>query len=452
MISKKLYIGIVIYVLAIVLLCLALGFLISGKHSIRFILFCVAAIFIVSVNLISFLNQTNRSIRYFFDSVKNEESGLSFDAVNADGSLKELYKSMNFVNRQIQQLRILNRQQEQYFRRILEHLATGIITYDSKGFVQNANSTAKDLLSLETLTHIRQIEKIDGKLYSIISAIRANERKLVGIKTEKGDIQLAIKATSYGSDDKQVMILSIQDIKNELDEKETESWMKLIRVLMHEIMNSITPITSLSESLSDKYKKDGKPVGPGEINEKTISTTLQGLEVIRDQGKGLMAFVENYRKLTQIPRPDKKLLRISDLFSRVRILSGSFEKGSNTRIIFENEDSDPVIFADENLVSLVLINLIKNALEANAGNEDAKIRIYSHTGKDSHKEICVSDNGPGIRPDILDKIFIPFFTTRKNGSGIGLSLSRQIMGAHGGILKVKSEPGKETVFCMRFMD
>lgn len=452
MISRKLYINIIIYVLAMLLLCIALALLISGRQSVRLMILCVAALIAVTINLISYLNRTNRSIRHFFDSVKNEESGLSFNAGNGDSSLKELYASMNTVNRQIQQLRILNSQQEQYFKRILEHLAIGIITYDNKGFIQNANSSAKELLMLETLTHIRQLERVDKKLHSVISAIKPNERRLVGINTKKGDIQLALKSTSYGSDDKRLMILSVQDIRHELDEKEIDSWMKLIRVLMHEIMNSITPITSLSESLSDIYKVDGKPVEPQQINEKTISSTLKGLEVIRDQGKGLMSFVENYRKLTHIPRPEKKPLRISDIFQRVRILTGSLEKGENTTIIFDTEKPALVIYADENLISLVLINLIKNALEANAENDGAVIKIISRTGADNRTEICVTDNGPGITAENIDKIFIPFFTTRKNGSGIGLSLSRQIMGAHGGTLTVRSEPSKETVFCMSFIN
>ncbi|HLP73806.1 MAG TPA: ATP-binding protein [Bacteroidales bacterium] len=452
MISRKLYLSIVVYVLAIFLLCLALAFLISEKQSLRLMILCAAALVFITANLVSYLNRTNKSIRYFFDSVKNEESGLSFNASDGDRSLRELYQSMNNVNHQIQQLRIRNNQQEQYFKKILEHVAIGIITFDNRGFIQNANTSAKELLMTETLTHIRQLEKVDMKLHNVISSMKPNERKLVGISTKKGDIQLALKSTSYGSDEKRLTILSVQDIRHELDEKEIDSWMKLIRVLMHEIMNSITPITSLSESLSDIYRVEGKPLDPVLVTGNTISTTLKGLEVIRDQSKGLMTFVENYRKLTHVPRPEKKKISVPDIFSRVRILAGTIEKGKNTVLIFEPGNSDLVIYADEDLVSLVLINLIKNAIEANCENEAAVIKIYCRPGPEQHTEICVSDNGPGIIAENIGKIFIPFFTTRKNGSGIGLSLSRQIMGAHGGTLTVRSEPGKETVFCMSFIN
>jgi nitrogen fixation/metabolism regulation signal transduction histidine kinase len=281
---------------------------------------------------------------------------------------------------------------------------------------------------------------------------KPQERKLVPIHTGQGEVQLLLKSTSFGSDAEKVTILSIQDIKHELDEKEVDSWMRLIRVLMHEIMNSITPITSLSESLTKVFRKGEAPLKAGEVSDKTIATALQGLNVIVDQGKGLSAFVESYRKLTRIPRPELKLFRVTDLFDRVRILSDSLEKGPGTMISFDSTEPGLEIFGDENLLSLVLLNLIKNAIESNEGNPACKIRIGSRRGINLNPEICVIDNGPGISEENLEEIFIPFFTTKEKGSGIGLTISKQIMGAHGGSLKVRSMPGTETVFCMSFQD
>jgi nitrogen fixation/metabolism regulation signal transduction histidine kinase len=357
---------------------------------------------------------------------------------------------MNKVNNQIQQLKIENRQQEQYFGTLLEHLATGIITYNDKGFILHTNSSARKLLSLDVLTHLTQIERKDRKLYNAIKSIKPFERRLIAISSEDGEIQLSLKATSIKTNENELVILTIQDIKNELDEKEVESWMKLIRVLMHEIMNSITPITSLSESLSGIYSEGGKPVSPGQVNVKTIATTLQGLNVIKEQGKGLMSFVESYRKLTRVPEPEKKLFKVADLMSRVQILYNSLEKSDKINLSVSLSNPDLEIFADQNLISQVLINLMKNALEANENNNNGKIRISVSQGSNNHPEICVIDNGPGISEENIDEIFVPFFTTRQNGSGIGLSISRQIMRVHGGNLKVKSQPGKETVFCLSF--
>jgi two-component system nitrogen regulation sensor histidine kinase NtrY len=448
MISRHLYINIIIRVVLVVTISVLLGYLLVSDSSQRYIFLCILAILTLTINLISYLNRTNRKIKFFFDSVRNDDSSLSFTIDEKNKSIREIQKSMKDVNIQIQRLKIENRSQEQYFQILLEHLATGIITYNSNGHIIHANSSAKILLSTEVLTHLNQIERIDQKLFQTIKNIKPNERRLIAFTNDHEEIQLSLKATSFRSNENELVILSIQDIKNELDEKELESWMKLIRVLMHEIMNSITPITSLSESLSRIYSSNGSPVLPEQVTEKTINTTLQGLNVIMEQGKGLMSFVESYRKLTRVPEPDKKLFKVEDLMSRISILYNSLENINGIRLTVSARDPNFEIFADQNQITQVLINLLKNALEANENNRDGRIKIVAGIDLNNHPEICVYDNGPGIAEDKLEEIFVPFFTTRQNGSGIGLSISKQIMRMHGGNLKVRSVPGKETVFCL----
>jgi len=450
MFSRNLYFNIILRVLLIVILSALLCYFILIYHSLRVSIILLLMLTFSTANLISYLNSTNRKIRFFFDSVRNDDSNLAFPTETGNASLNELYNSMNKVNKQIQQLKIENRQQEQYFGTLLEHLATGIITYNDKGFILHANSAAKKLLSMDVLTHLQQIERKDSKLFETINSIKPFERKLIAISAEGTEIQLSLKATSFRTHSDELVILSIQDIKNELDEKEIDSWMKLIRVLMHEIMNSITPITSLSESLSNIFSSEGKPISPGHVNAKTIATTLQGLNVIKEQGNGLMSFVESYRKLTRVPEPVKKLFKVSELMRRVQVLYNSLEMSGSSDLSISLANPELEIFADQNLISQVLINLLKNALEANENNADTKITIVVSDCLNNHPEICVIDNGSGITAENLDEIFVPFFTTRQNGSGIGLSISRQIMKVHGGNLKVKSVPGKETVFCLSF--
>lgn len=450
MISKYLYVNIVIRVILLVVFCSLLGYFLFVDYSVRIAIISLIVILVLTTNLISFLNTTNKKIRFFFDSVRNDDSSLSFPIDFKGLAFSELYESMNRVNRQIQRLKIENRQQEQYFQTLLEHLATGIITYDKKGHIMHANSAARRLLSAEVLTHLNQIERIDKKLFKVINTIKPFERRLVALNNERGETQLSLKATSFGMKGTELIILSVQDIKHELDEKELESWMKLIRVLMHEIMNSITPITSLSESISKIYSKNGEPVPPEEVTSKAIDTTLQGLNVIKDQGKGLMSFVESYRKLTRVPEPEKKIFKVSDLLGRVKVLYDSLEMSQNVDLIVSFSNPDLELFADQNLISQVLINLLKNALEANENNADARITILVGTDIDNRPELCVTDNGPGISEEKLEEIFVPFFTTKEKGSGIGLSISKQIMKVHGGNLKVRSVPDKETVFCLSF--
>lgn len=450
MISKNLYINLLVKVLIIVLLASLTGYLIASDKSLRIIILVFLIVIILTINLIHFLNSTNRKIRYFFDSVKNDDSSLFFPENEKNRTVSEIHKSMNRVNEQIRNLKIEIGKQEQYFRILIEHLAIGIITFDKKGHILHSNSAAKQLLGTDVLTHIQQLERIDGKLYRTLLKMRPSERRLVPIHTEKGEIQLSLKSASFGSENRELIILSVQDIKNELDEKEVESWMKLIRILMHEIMNSITPITSLSESLSGIFSDAGIPVSPEKVTSKNISTTLQGLNVIKDQGKGLMSFVESYRQLTRIPEPDRRPFKVSDLFSRLKVLYDTQQKDDRIVLSFFIRDPELEIFADQNLISQVLINLIKNAREAIDSMPDGRIKISAGYSSENHPEICVSDNGPGIPPENIDEIFVPFFTTRENGSGIGLSVSRQIMRGHGGNLKVKSVQGKETTFCLNF--
>lgn len=450
MISRNLYLNIILRVILILIFSMVLSYFVIVYVSLRLSIICILILLALTLNLIKYLNTTNRKIRFFFDSVRNNDSTLTFPSDAREKSFRELYQSMQRVNEQILKLRIENRNQEQYFQILLEHLAAGIITFDQKGFVIHANTSAKRMLSVEVLTHLQQIERIDQKLFNAITGIRPDERRLVGLRTIGGEIQLSLKATSIKVNTDELTILSIQDIKNELDEKELESWMKLIRVLMHEIMNSITPITSLSESLYQIYSKDGSAVPESDITDKSIATTIQGLGVIKEQGKGLMSFVESYRKLTRVPEPVKKVFKVTELFNRVRILYESLEKSGSREFIINIRDENLELFADQNLISQVLLNLVKNALEANEDNPQGKIVISAALSATNYPEICVSDNGPGITEEMLDKIFIPFFTTRQNGSGIGLSVSKQIMKIHGGSLKVSSIPGVETTFCLNF--
>jgi two-component system nitrogen regulation sensor histidine kinase NtrY len=326
MISHNLYIQIILRVLLITAVALAAGWSFATYHFGWLTVAFVLAEIPLTANLTSFLNSTNLKMSYFLEAIQNHDSTLKFPENISGKPVRQLYQRMNKVNEQIQQLTIENQQREHYFQALLEHAATGLITFDQRGFILHANSAAKKMLAAEVLTHIKQLERVNARLFQTILNIKPLEQRLVSVTTERGAIQLSLKATSFKSGNEELTILSIQDIRNELDEKELDSWLKLIRVLMHEIMNSIAPITSLSESLYKQFQVEGHPVAPEGINEKTIETTLRGLNVIKEQGHGLMSFVESYRKLTRLPKPDKKLFKVSDLLNRIRILYQSLTK------------------------------------------------------------------------------------------------------------------------------
>jgi nitrogen fixation/metabolism regulation signal transduction histidine kinase len=432
------------------LTALAAGAVVAAKLSFLFVAVLLLGEIAVVINLVNYLNKTNIKLGYFLESVQNEDSALQFPTDEPDETIRELYQTLGKVNSQIQQLKIDSRQQEQYFQTLLENVATGMLTFNDKGFVLHANSPVKKLLGIHVLTHINQLERVNRGLFQTIRNIKPFEQKLVSVATEKGVIQLSLKSTSFKVKNSDLILLSIQDIRNELDEKELDSWMKLIRVLMHEIMNSIAPITSLSESIGKYFLRDGRPVLPEEMDEAMIQTTIRGLNVIGEQGNGLMQFVESYRKLTRLSKPENTKFRMTDLFDRMKILYSSLESSEMVKLSVSIHPSDLELYADENQISQVLLNLLKNALQATVNTPEGKIMIEAAINADRRPEIRIADNGAGIPAEILDQIFVPFFTTRENGSGIGLSLSRQIMQLHGGSLQVKSTPGKETVFSMIF--
>lgn len=446
MISRKLYFQLLIRVCLITILSLVFAYSLTRYSSVKWAVICGLLIIAVTINLIAFLNKTNTNIRLFFDAVRNDDSSLRFPSRGGNETIDAINAGMNRINEQVRMLKIENKLREQYFGKIIEHVATGIITFDNKGFIHNVNSAAKKLLNAEVLTHIKQLERIDTNLFNAVSAIHESERQLVSINRKEGETGLLLHSAQAGD----LMILTIQDIKRELDEKEVDAWIRLIRVLMHEIMNSIAPITSLSDTLSGIYRKDGAQITAADISDNEISRTLQGLSVISEQSRGLLEFVESYRKLTRIPKPDLKLLRVSPLFARLKVLTDSLDKGPDTTIVFSVEDNETEILADENLIIQVLLNLVKNSIEAIPSGEKGLIGISARRTGSKSVDLCVTDNGPGIRPELIDEIFIPFFTTKENGSGIGLSISRQIMAAHGGSLKARSVPGIETIFCMSF--
>lgn len=437
MISRNLYFNIVIRVVAIVLFSVAIAIAIIKGYSYVVPLVLLLGIAIITANLIWFINTTNRKLNFFFEAVKNNDSTLLFPPDNSSKTLGELTAKFNDVNKQIQQLKIDNQQKEQYFQTLLENVATGIITYNSQGFILHANKAAKKMLSVDVLTHIKQLERVDIKLYQTIQRIQPNEHKLVSLLNETGVIELSLNATPFKKNNDELILLSIQDIKNELDARELDSWLKLIRVLMHEIMNSIAPITSLSESLSKHISKDSAA-----NSEKSAEIVSKGLEVIRTQSVGLMQFVESYRRLTRLPNPEKKLFLINNLFNQIKLLFDCDGKNCiEIKVLPENIE----IYADEGQISQVLINLVKNAIQANENNPKVRI-LLSAKSINSRIEIEVADNGPGIPKDVMEEIFVPFFTTRENGSGIGLSISKQIVRLHGGNIKVRSVPNQETVF------
>ncbi len=441
MLNKTIYRSIIIRVSGITLTAIAMSLLAVLLRQWVFILIGVLLLVWQTVSAIYAMNRTNRQITFFFDAIRNEDSTLHFPIKTGNKAIDELNVSMNRLNDVIGTVKLQNRVQEKYFGSIIEHAATGLLTFDENGHILIANSASRRLLGLDPLTHISQLEKVEKGLSSEFKELSQERYKLVRITNERGSLQLSLRATAMAIDNKKVTLISIQDIRNELDEKETESWIRLIRVMTHEIMNSIAPITSLAETVSG-YFADGDEIKKcDELDENIIGNTITGLKVIRERGSGLIKFVESYRQLTHLHEPVRKNIDLQLFMEKVKLLLSSelnFNKATLT-VNFQNQGM--MVFVDENLFSQVIINLVRNSYEALQSQENGMIEINSYKSTNSQTVIEVIDNGPGIPIELLDQIFVPFFTTRENGSGIGLSLSRQIIRKHNGTISVKSYPG-----------
>lgn len=276
---------------------------------------------------------------------------------------------------------------------------------------------------------------------------KPGHRTPLKIYTESDMIHLIVYATEFKMRDQLYKLVSIQNIQSELEENELEAWQKLIKVLTHEIMNSVTPISSLASTVNNMLGKSGHQ---HELEKEQISDIKEAVKTIEKRSAGLIDFVESYRNLTKIPKPNFEIISIHQLFNRIEnLLKSDIEKNA----IDFNKITNPAtleITADPSLIEQILINLILNSIHALNNVRDKKIKISGELSSRGRVILKVIDNGPGIPEEIQEKIFIPFFSTKKDGSGIGLSLARQIMRVHGGNIRVTSKPHKETVFSLTF--
>ncbi len=443
MFFRNTFIQLITYVFLLIAFSAISTWIILSSASNFYSIIPILVVALLVYRIIKLYNATPEKIAYFLNAVENEDSMLHFSEKTLHKANAEMNKSLNRINKLIQEVKLRNREQEQYYSLMLEQVATGIVVINENGNVMQANSAAKNLLNYQSFNHIEQLKRIDTNLFNTFYRLKNGETHQFLKLTYKNNItHLSLRATSFLSHGENLRIISVHDISNELEAKELESWQKLIRVLTHEIMNSITPITSLSETLLNYFIPPEKP-----LDKKTVANTVKGLEVINERGTGLIRFVESYRKLTRLSKPVLKHVNLRNLIEHLLLLLENEADFQRIQFKVETETPDIGIKADEAQLSQVLINLIKNAMYAVKDITEPRISVRAHYSQNGRCEIQVIDNGPGIPPEIMEQIFIPFFTTKENGSGIGLSLSRQIMKNHGGSIEAVSSPGT-TVFTL----
>jgi nitrogen fixation/metabolism regulation signal transduction histidine kinase len=400
------------------------------------------------VEIFRFVSQTNRKLTRFLESVKYSDFISGFTSDNKLGrSFKDLNIAFNEVLEAFRKARSEKEEHWQYLNSVVQQVRTGILSYDVDGNIQLMNMNAKKFVGINSIRNIRELISVNPKLYHAINTVEAGKSQLY-----KGgnELYLTIQSTELRIRGIDVKLVTLQNIQPELQKQELEAWQNLTRVLRHEIMNSITPISSLTSTLREILDHDMERKNSHyELKEEGADDLREGLSTIENRSKGLIKFIDAYREYTSLPKPKMSLVRLKDLIEKVAQLMKTELKKTNIHFNCECSSEYLTIQADVEMIEQVLINLLKNAIEALGESQKPELHLIGRYDE-SAVRIEVIDNGPGIIKEALEHIFVPFYTTKRTGSGIGLSLSRQIMQMHNGSITVESEPHVRTVFTLRF--
>lgn len=400
------------------------------------------------LELFRFASQTNRKLTRFLESVKYSDFISGFASDNKLGkSFKDLNTAFNEVLEAFRKARSEKEENWQYLNTVVQQVRTGILSFDSDGNLQLMNANAKRFIGISNLKNITELKEKDPKFYQTLLDVAPGKSALHKVGNE---FLLTIQATELRIRGNTVKLVTLQNIQTELQKQELEAWQNLTRVLRHEIMNSITPISSLTSTLREILTTElVKKEDHYELKNEGAEDIREGLSTIESRSKGLIKFIDAYREYTSLPPPKIKTVQLKDLLEKVAQLMKPELRKTTINFSWQCESEYLTIQVDEEMIEQVLINLLKNAIEALDHKVNPKIELVGKYS-DSAVIIEVTDNGSGIIKEALNRIFIPFFTTKKTGSGIGLALSRQIMQLHNGLITVTSEPEVKTVFTLKF--
>lgn len=402
-------------------------------------------------SLVYFAEQTNRHLMRFLESVRYGDTVNIHTGARLGASFKELTEAFGDVVKDFERMRREKEEQYLALQTILHHVSIGLLSFDANGNVDFINPAARRLLGIANVLSLKNL----GKEYTdLVVAIqkRAEEGQiLVKLVVQDEILQLAVSKTRFRQQGRELTLVSLQNIVGELEEQEVIAWQKLIRVLTHEIMNSVAPITSLAQTVSGLLMSD-IPQNPDEQDE-FLGDIRHAVETISRRSEGLLAFVENYRRLSRVPEPNFAVVSLRDLFLRLQQLFQHQFLSEAIEFQYNISPNNLEILGDEALLEQVFINLLQNAVHAIQANHTSKNKhIYINAFQSPIGRVCIDlqDSGTGIVPEALDKIFVPFFTTKPDGSGIGLSVARQVIRKHGASMTVSSVVGQGTTFHIRF--
>jgi len=428
----------------------AFAFVTTGKSNALLMLALLGAILFQVSQLIKNLEQSNENVSSFLDSIRFDDLSSSFKTDSTDPTVKRLHKELNEALAKLRHSRTERDSEYQFFKNIVQHVGIGLLTFKKDGTIPIMNSAAKRLLQVTRADTIEDLRVISEPLVEAFLKLKTGGRELIRVKTGDESVQLSVFAIELTMRGEEVKLISMSNIQSELEEKEMEAWQNLVRVLTHEIMNSVTPISSLAGVVEEDLKHRIE-TGPEAILKKDELLDMHlSVQTIAKRSAGLIHFVREFRNLTHIPKPKLATVEVKGLLDEMATLHKKELADAAISCVVSVVPESLKISADKHMIEQVLVNLIKNAIQAFDEQVTKIITLSGYANEKGDAVISVKDNGPGIDPEALEKIFIPFFSTKKTGSGIGLSLSRQIMRQHEGSITVRSTVGEGTEFFLRF--
>jgi two-component system, NtrC family, nitrogen regulation sensor histidine kinase NtrY len=403
------------------------------------------------LNFIQFINKTNTELSQFIEAVQYRDFSLQFTEKNAPVSVRQLRRAFNQINSTFKQLSSEREEQYQYLQKILELVDTGILSYDQEGNVGWINEAFKRMMNVPYLRNISSLEKRDMSVYQAIMSLENGDSQLVKINHK----QVLLAKTTFLNDDIETNLIAFQNVNEAIEDTEAQAYQKLLRVMTHEIMNSVAPIASLAETMESaiarrKRKMDTGGKEFGGKNDDEFDDISLGISTIRKRSENLLKFADTYRQLAKVSMTSFSKFYVRDLFEGVEILLENQIEQKNIEFDVIIKDFELMIEGDMVLIEQVLINLIINAIDAVQHQPNPKITLSVFQNNQQHTIIEIRDNGVGMSDELMDKIFVPFFTSKPNGSGIGLSLSKQIMALHKGTITVNSVEKQGTAFRLGF--
>jgi signal transduction histidine kinase len=420
--------------------------LVKGMYA--YLVFLLAVIILQLVDFYNFHRKAQQEVEQFVESIHYRDFSRYFDVKEAPLELQSLRQGFNEINSTFKLISREKETQYHYVQKILELVNTGILSYENKGGeIGWMNESFKNMLGVPYLKTISSLERRDPVLYQEILNLRPGENKVVSVIKDKNVLKTLMAATAFQTDGKIYKLIAFQDVNEALDETEAKAWQKLLSVMTHEIMNSVAPISSLAETMLHRLQASASMLEgqPGALEDLEL-----GIGTIRRRSEGLLKFAETYRNLNKITTLSLKKVYARDLFENLHHLMQPTLEQKNIEIEIILKDPDLSLEADTNLIEQVLINLVVNAVEAVKDRPEPQIILSAHYSNNNRAVIRVADNGMGMSPEVMDNIFIPFFSTKKTGSGIGLSLCKQILLLHKGNIQVQSIEGEGSAFSLHF--